>query len=111
MNRIENQVLATLGAHVGKQNAIGRYDLLQQVNRYLRDKISERELRAVIQELCIKGEPICSAGGTGYWIPASLNEVMETAAELESKSKSMLLRANRLKRAGIARLGRQAEMF
>ena len=111
MNRADSIVLSELQRHVGRPNAVGRYPLLQQVNRALRDPLSERELRAIIHDLREKGEPICSAGGVGYWYPANPKEVMETADELESKAKSMLRIKSVVKRAGILKFGRQQELL
>ena len=65
--------------HVGRRNAIPRFELVREVNRITSREYSERQVRAAVNALRKQGHLILSAGGAdgGYWMAKSRKEVEE----------------------------------
>ncbi len=74
---IDRFILRALSFHKGKENAVSRAALLDDMHRYGMN--DERQMRALINRLRKEGHLICSAGGTsgGYYLPASMDEYQE----------------------------------
>jgi len=86
-------ILKFLAYHVGRENAIKRRDLLEQLHTYpgLKD-MQDRHLRIEINRLRKEGQLICSAAceDGGYFMAGSLEEYTEFAQrELGAKIADM----------------------
>src|SRR5512139_3062396 len=104
---LERAVLRVLGFHQGRDQAIGRRDLLAAVAQH-GFVVHERALRAQINELRKEGHPICSTGGEdgGYWMAANWDELNEFAdRELHSRAMDLLEVERALREAGERRWG------
>lgn len=74
--QLDSEVLYVLGWHVGQNNAIDRWDLVekvfgQPVPMELRndDNLQDRDIRYSVGRLRIKGHLICDLGdGNGRWL-------------------------------------------
>jgi len=72
-------VTRILTRHIGREHAIARADLVDDVRRLTRHPYTDRQVRAAINALRKQGWLICSAGGVGggYWLAKNRGEVLE----------------------------------
>jgi len=104
-------VLALLRERVGVDQAISAADLAAKATAYYGDAIGEREVRQIVHDLRLEGQPICSSGDGFFW-PASLQDVLDTAErEFRSHARSMLMVARRLRQAGNRLFGGQGKLL
>ena len=75
---LEKSVLKVLIWYVGEKKAVSRNKLIVYVRATV-PKVSDRQVRMVINKLRKQGFPICSTGGIdgGYWLAASAEELTE----------------------------------
>lgn len=84
-------LIAALSRHIGRDNGIRARDLAAEL------AISERELRKLISEAIIDdGKAILGIPATGYFIAATTEETLETAAQHVKRARHELLKASRL---------------
>jgi hypothetical protein len=89
---LDRAILRVLSFHIGKERAIGRYELLAAVRMEGFD-VNERVLRECIHGLRREGRLICSIPGEagGYYLAASLEEFQEfRERELHAKAMDLL---------------------
>jgi hypothetical protein len=109
-------VLKILGFHVGKDRAISRGALVDNVSR-MGLHMHERAVRACINEMRKNGTLICSTGGEegGYWIPKDWNELEDyIERELHSRAMDLLEQEKALRKEGEKRWGpasKQEKLF
>lgn len=106
---LERCLLRALTFHVGRENAIGRSDLLQTVRRGGFSRLSDRQLRAQINQLRKAGTMICSAAGEegGYYLSSNWDELNEyLQREVHSRAMDLLEQEQSLRQAAEKRWGR-----
>ena len=93
-------------------------DLLRYTNTLLasrgRPTITNREMRAIIAEMRLRGALICSTGGRGggYWLADSLDDVLDfTNRELRSRALNLLVTARAMRREARRQFGGQMNYF
>lgn len=108
---LDREILRILQARVGRDQALPRARLLVLVHNMPNCRtVSDRQLRAAINQLRKDGNLICSAGGEegGYYSPASWDELDDyLQRELHSRAMDMLEQEKALKRAAERRWGPQ----
>lgn len=104
---LEISIIRVLAAHVGREQAISRVDLLEWVRTNPANMgVDDRRLRLAINDLRKKGLLICSTGGIGggYWLAADHAEVL-AFVEQELHPRAMgLLETERAMRESAAEL-------
>lgn len=108
---LERTLLLILGERIGRENALPRASLLALVRSMPACKtVTDRQLRAAVNQLRKAEHTICSAGGEegGYWMGASWEEVEEyTRRELHSRAMDLLEQEQAMKRGAEKRWGPQ----
>jgi len=100
MPDLSGYVLALIKEHVGTEQATPAEALAAKATAFYNVSISGREIRQVIHDLRMAGQPVCS-GPAGFFWPIALQDVLGTAdLEFRSEARSMLLTARRLRQAG-----------
>ena len=85
------QLQGLLAQHIGADNGISARNLAAQLD------ITERELRKMISEAIFEeGRAILGIPATGYFIAATPEETLETAAQHVKRARHELLKASRL---------------
>ena len=82
---LDREVLFQLGFHVGKENAVERWALVEKIHGVAvpieqrnDDNLLDREIRYSVGRLRMRGYLICDLGsGTGRWIAATAEEFWE----------------------------------
>jgi hypothetical protein len=77
---LDRALLRTLSFHVGREQAISRAKLIEELAKVGFDyRKEDRPMRACINVLRKAGHPICSTGGrdSGYWLAANWDELNE----------------------------------
>ena len=104
---LDRAVMGCLRWYIGKDNAISRADLLDQVSQHI--PIQDRQLRLAIHELRLSGVMICSSGGVGggYYIAADWSELQEYLdREVRSRALDLFEQEKALKLAAEKQWGR-----
>ena len=93
-------------------------ELLREINASLVYRgdptITNREMRAVIAEMRLRGALICSTGGRGggYWLADNLDDVLDfTNRELRSRALNLLVTARAMRREARRQFGGQMNYF
>jgi hypothetical protein len=111
MPDLNGWVLAVLQGRVGVINAISAADLASKASAFYNVEITGREIRQVVHDLRISGQPICS-GSNGFYWPDSLQDVLRTAdLEFRSEAKSLLQTARKIREAGRRLFGGQNRLI
>jgi hypothetical protein len=112
LNRLNSLILSLLRERgAGADSAISAENLAGKASSFLNESVNGRQVRQVIHDLRISGQPICS-GQNGFYWPASLQEVLNTADhEFRSEARSMLATARALREAGRRLFGGQLGML
>lgn len=107
-------LLRILDQHRGREQAIGRGELLQLVEQAASARIDDRVVRFAIHALRRKGYLILSAPGRsgGYWRAVNLIEVIEFSdRELHPKAIDLLETEKAMKEAARRQFGGQEGML
>ena len=105
---VERGILRILSFHQGKKQAIGRGRVVAELV-LMGYHVSEREMRACINELRKEGHLICSMGGEGggSYLPADHEELEEyIERELHPRAMDMLEQEKALRAEAEKRWGR-----
>jgi hypothetical protein len=86
---LREAILLILARHVGRENRIPRPVLLHQLRKCLEHRVSDRRMRAAIEELRETGTAICSSSSDGgYFLAKDVQEIELTIAEYKSRMES-----------------------
>jgi hypothetical protein len=121
MTELHNAILAVLDGHRGRENRIGRDDLVRLVNSTIREKditlwlihvYDDRGVRNGVKELREMGHLICStsANGGGYWLADGLNEAQEMYDYYNGISRSCGITARKIMESAQREFGGQLEL-
>jgi hypothetical protein len=100
-----DQVLAELERHVGKDNGIHVRDLVARITGLAVNPVShERRVRKAIEELRRKGQRICGLPDAGYFLAASEAELLETCSHLRRRAISGLVTESRMRNVSLPEL-------
>jgi len=120
MTDLHQAILTVLDGHRGRENRIGRVELLYWTNIKLGHVIGntlsitgcgDREMRAAIQELRDQGHLICSSSGAGgYWLADSMNEAQEMYDDYHGRAMSCLVTAKKIMESAQREFGGQLEL-
>lgn len=105
---LERTVLHILNFHKGRDQAIGRGELVRTCGQ-MGFRVHERVVRQAINDMRKAGTPICSTGGEdgGYWLAANWEELIEyVEREIHSRAMDLLEQEKSLKQAAEQRWGR-----
>lgn len=116
-SEIESEVRYILSLHAGKENAIGRWELVERV--FGRDAAAncgnnnpfDREIREVIAKYRDVDFICSSSGQSGYWIARSMEDVQFIIDDYITRSRTMEAKARTLKERGIEKFGPQMDLF
>jgi len=82
--QLDYEVLFILSQHVGKENAISRWQLVEKVIGYVpehlrtNNNMEDREVRDAVSRLRLQGHVICDMGdGRGRYMAGSVEEFWE----------------------------------
>ena len=82
-DELDREVLYLISQHIGRQNAVGRWDLVEQIfgekqsNRDDGNSL-DRRMRDSIERLRGEGHIICNMGDrTGYYVASNVEEYQE----------------------------------
>jgi len=114
---IEREVRYILSKHLGKENPVSRWELVERV--FGRDAAAnrgnnnpfDRQIREIIEKYRVDDLIVSSSNGAGYWLAVNQAEVDIIADEFEKRSKNMLDKASKLRRRAIEKFGPQMELF
>lgn len=109
---LDRAVLRVLSMHIGREQAVGREELVQVVAS-LGFPAHERQVREVIKDLRRRGELICSAAGEdgGYYLAASREEFEEFAqAEFGAKIADMSQTLGAMRQAADSAFGQGMQL-
>jgi hypothetical protein len=112
---LDRAILRVLSYHTGRDQAIGRNDLVHDVGR-LGVQVTERQLREEIKQLRRQGHLICSAAGEtgGYFFAVSRMEFdafvdQEYLAKIRDMSETLkAMEASAVREFGYAQAGQPA---
>lgn len=114
---IERDVRHILSYRKGKENAISRWQLVEQVfgraaalNRGNNNPY-DRKIRDVIARYREQDLIVSSSGSAGYYLAADMGDIETIASELEGRAKDMLTKASHLRRRGLEAFGPQLDLF
>lgn len=98
---LDSRVLAVLNRHRGKEIRISRRDLVKTVygidpGANLANSREDRQIREAIARLQDTYPILSSSGDGGYWLPESVDEINEYAAEINSRAMKLLEKSRRL---------------
>lgn len=109
---LERAILRVLAKRVGRENAVGRKDLVKLIYS-LGIESHERQVREAIKDLRRDGHLICSAAGEdgGYYLAATLAEYHEfMEREFNAKISDMAETKRKLDAAAREQFGEGAQM-
>lgn len=105
----QQRVVMILVEHVGKEQAITREKLLEELNQISPREVQDRQLQQVIRDLRTAGYLICSnagGGAKGYFLPVDMVEYLEfDEHEFESKLRTMTITRNTMMQNAREQLG------
>jgi hypothetical protein len=110
---LDRSLLRVLSYHVGRENAIGRFDLLAKVKHMGIVNTTERQLRLAIHELRRAGHLICSAPGSkgGYYMAATLKEFDEfDQTEIRARITDLSETGAAMRRSAAAQFGQGTQL-
>lgn len=111
----ERYLLRILQERVGRDKALSRSGLLALVQRMPGcSKLSDRQMRQVINGLRIAGQLICAAAGDegGYYLAATWEELDEyLQREVHSRAMDLLEQEKALRQAGERQWGAYSRQF
>jgi hypothetical protein len=108
---IQSFLLSTIRERVGSDSPISVNVLAGKTSAISGKLVSGREVRQIVHNLRISGQPICS-GPAGFYWPDSLQDIIRTAdLEFRSEARSMLQTARKLREAGRVLFGRQQRLL
>lgn len=93
---LDDKVLTAIWSHRGKENRIGRAELVQEVfgvkvsNAQLANNRMDRQIRESIERLRRKYVIISSSGLNGYWFPETEAEAQAFITETENRAMKLL---------------------
>lgn len=93
-----SELLATLSRHQGAEAGIRAQDLAAQL------QVPERHVRKLVSELRKEGVAICAHPSTGYFIPATPEELQQSCEFLENRALKSLLLMSRMKNVSLPTL-------
>ena len=114
---IKAQIRYILSQHIGQQNAISRWALVERI--FGREAAADRgnnnpfdrQIRDIIAEIRVDDLIVSSSNGAGYWLAASMVEIEIIADEYEKRSKDMLAKASLLRKRGMEKFGPQMKLL
>lgn len=89
---IQDDLLAALARHIGRENGIGAAELARELG------IPERRLRRLISAAIEGGAGIVGRPETGYYIPRTAEDVAEKIDLHRSRARHELRMASRLRK-------------
>jgi len=99
-------------SHVGIHAVIKGADLCAWLNDNGFPTLTHRQMRHAIREMRRQSVPICSAGGRGYFWPASLDDVLQCRqTEFQAKAKDMLYTGRKMYEGAISMFGNQRSLL
>ncbi len=114
---IEMQVRYILSKHIGKDNPVSRWELVERIfgreaaaNRGNNNPF-DRQIREIIEKYRVEDLIVSSSNGAGYWLAANQEEIGIIADEYEKRSKNMLLKASQLRKRGLEKFGPQMKLL
>jgi hypothetical protein len=114
---VERDVRSILSFHKGKENAVSRWQLVEQIfgreaaaNRSNNNPF-DRQIRQVISDWRDIDFIVSTSGQEGYWIAADYADVELLASEYEKRALNMLEKKSNLLKRGLERFGPQIELF
>ncbi len=85
---LKQALLEVLARHRGRVNRIARRQLLAEVRARVDAAVSDRAMRAAIEELRERHGICSSSSFGGYWLPDGVEEIDRTIAEFKSRMAS-----------------------
>lgn len=114
---IETEVRYILSKHIGKDNAVSRWELVERVfgreaaaNRGNNNPF-DRQIREVIEKWRDVDLIVSSSSASGYWLAADMQDIEEIASEFDKRSVNMLEKARNLRKRGLEKFGPQMPLF
>jgi hypothetical protein len=95
---LESSILSILANHRGVENRIKRADMLRVVNMALKRRVTDRKMRAAIEQLRsdhLEGAFICSTTDGGYYRARNTEELNAYLKQDEKRAKMILSRISR----------------
>lgn len=110
--RLKDAVLARILGRKGKSQAIPYRQLTEEIRPAFRTVPDlKRKVRDATHELRRDGVPICSKAGRGVYYPEDLEEVLETAEDLERVARDLHYTAKQIRENGRRKFGSQQKLF
>lgn len=85
---LKQALLDVLRRHLGRANRIPRRQLLAEVKARVDGHVSDRGMRAAIEELRERHGICSSSSFGGYWLPGGVEEIDRTIAEFKARMAS-----------------------
>ena len=115
--QIEQEVRTILSFHVGKQNPVSRWELVERIfgHEAAADRGNnnpfDRQIRTIIERYR-EVDFICSSSGqAGYWLAADMSDVEIIVNDYVDRARTMEEKARNLKKRGVEKFGPQIELF
>lgn len=105
-----DSVLIALSNHIGIDQGVTAYGLVQEICGLFATKADERALRRVIEQLRRDGHHICGHPAEGYYIAASEDELLRTCEFLHDRAMTTLAQVAAMRRVSLPDLRGQLRL-
>jgi hypothetical protein len=107
----QERVLALLQEQTGRGNALKAGEIVEMITGRRTSPTEERYLRAIIKDLRLKGNPICTHSCYGYWWAASADDLHAASNFLRGKAMSSLRQITKLRNLALPTLIGQLDLL